>query len=428
MVFSSIYFVLYFLPVLLVSYYLAPDKWKNAVLLISSCYYYMWGEPSFFFLVFISLILDFYLVQLMHYAEGKRRKILVYLLVGLNVANLVIYKYLMFVVFNINVILESAGVAPIHLLIFLPIGISFITFQKVSYVIDVYRGISSPQSNFVNYGLYILYFPQLIAGPIIRYHEIAEQIKDRRAHETLDNKLLGLFRFVIGLSKKVLIADQVGIFVDEVFAVAPADLSTPLAWLGVIAYSIQLYFDFSGYSDMAIGIARMMGFRFPENFNFPYISQSITEFWRRWHMTLSYWMRDYLYIPLGGNRASPRRMYLNLWIVFLLSGLWHGASWNFVVFGAFHGLFLVLEKGLFARLMKNWWKGFRILYAYIILLISFVIFRHTSFVDSLLFIRQLFVFQFSPDYVAADDHVLFLLVIGLIMAFMGAFKRGGTSG
>lgn len=327
-------------------------------------------------------------------------------------------------VFNLGQLSSTVGLGELSpVWIALPIGISFITFQKISYALDVHRNVRPPMERFVDYGLYIMFFPQLIAGPIIRFHEVADQIRSRAHQETIDDKIQGFQRFIIGLAKKVLIANPLGMFVDEVFAVLPTDLGMGIAWMGIIAYSFQIYFDFSGYSDMAIGLARMMGFRFPENFQFPYIARSITEFWRRWHITLSKWMRDYLYIPLGGNRVSPRRLYFNLWVVFLISGLWHGAAWTFVIWGAFHGLFLVLERVFLLEKMKNWPGALRMGLTYIIVLFGWIFFRAENIGDAFIYIGQMFSFQGGNSFVYIDAYLIFVLIMAAIFSFMGALPK-----
>jgi len=281
----------------------------------------------------------------MNKSSGKKKKLLTAISVMLNVGLLAYFKYANFFVENINEVLAAIGIEQIKwTAVTLPIGISFFTFQKMTYAVDVYRGVYHPLKKPTDFALYILMFPQLIAGPIVRFNEIANQIEDRSWNENNNNRLTGFFRFTVGLAKKVLIANVLGEQVDLIFGLGQLEFNTVTAWIGIVAYAFQIYFDFSGYSDMAIGIGRMIGFDFPENFNNPYISRNITEFWRRWHITLGRWMRDYLYIPLGGNRVSTMRLYFNLWVVFLISGLWHGAAWNFVIWGAFHGLFLVMDK------------------------------------------------------------------------------------
>jgi alginate O-acetyltransferase complex protein AlgI len=275
----------------------------------------------------------------------------------------------------------------------LPIGISFFTFQKISYIVDVYRGKNEPLQKLSDLALYIILFPQLIAGPIVRYSEIKDQLQNRVANENIDNRLNGLFRFSIGLAKKMLIANQMSELADTIFSIPEESLTMGQAWLGSLAYSFQIYFDFSGYSDMAIGLGLMMGFRFPENFNAPYISQSITEFWRRWHITLSNWMRDYLYIPLGGNRVkSKTRLYFNLWMVFLISGFWHGAAWTFIAWGIFHGAFLILDRLFLLRFYKMIGKPLSILITFIITLIGWVIFRAETFPQAISYVTTMFDF------------------------------------
>jgi len=423
MVFSSIIFLLYFLPTILLLYFLSPTRWKNEVALVGSCFFYAWGAPEFFFVVAVSLLIDFYAVQLFQTCQGELRKRIFYGAVFFNVLILLGAKYLNFFAGNVNVLLEIFGGNQfVWKNILLPIGVSFITFQKLSYVFDCYRGKAEPMFRLRDYMLYILFFPQLIAGPIVRFNEVASQIIDRSHQENIDNRLSGLFRFIIGLSKKVLIANVLGEVVDEIFALPSSELPTGLAWLGIIAYSLQIYFDFSGYSDMAIGLARMMGFKFPENFNFPYISQSITEFWRRWHITLSSWMRDYLYIPLGGNRVSKNRMYFNLWAVFLISGFWHGAAWTFIFWGAFHGLFLILDRLFLIDFLKKMGRLPSILFTYVIVLLSWVFFRCETIGEALQYILQMFNFDFSKTGIFIPNKFYVFLLLGLVFAFWGYFK------
>ncbi|OPZ95898.1 MAG: Peptidoglycan O-acetyltransferase [Bacteroidetes bacterium ADurb.Bin408] len=294
----------------------------------------------------------------------------------------------------------------------------------MSYLIDVYRRDKPPMKNIVDYSLYILFFPQLIAGPIIRFNEIADQITERRHQETIDNKLTGFFRFVIGLSKKVLIANVLGEEADRIFAMNYEYMDSLTAFVGITAYAFQIYFDFSGYSDMAIGIARMLGFVFPENFNNPYISQSITEFWRRWHMTLSRWMRDYLYIPLGGNKLGTRRMFVNLWVVFLLSGLWHGASWNFVAWGTYHGLFLIADRLFLLKLLKKTGKYPAIVITFIITLVGWAFFRIDSIAQATVFISRLFAFEFTGVTLFLDARFWTTLALAALFAFSTATNAG----
>jgi len=285
----------------------------------------------------------------------------------------------------------------------------------------VHKPLKNPQQ----YLVYIMMFPQMIAGPIVRFNQIADQIEDRKALETIDNKLLGFFRFGIGLAKKVLIANVLGVEADRAFAMGEADLSSSIAWLGILAYTFQIYYDFSGYSDMAIGLGRILGFKFPENFNNPYVSQSITEFWRRWHITLGSWMKDYLYIPLGGNRVSSKsKLYFNLWFVFLISGLWHGAAWYFVLWGAYHGIFLILEKLFLLNFYKKIGKHLSILITFFITILGWVLFRADSLYQVKYFVQKMFVF--TPNEIASyiDKEFIVTLVIAIAFAFITLFKFG----
>lgn len=424
MVFSSILFLFYFLPAFLLVYYLAPVKLKNAVILIASVFFYSWGAPEFIFIVLISVVLDFYFIRYLPEQSPVNRKLLISLSLLLNVGLLAYFKYANFFIDNVNQLLHTFGSGDIvWTRIALPIGISFFTFQKISYAVDIYRGVKSPVKSLVNYALYILMFPQLIAGPIVRYHEIADQIKDRRHNENTANRINGLFRFAIGLTKKVLIANVLGEQVDLIFNLSGNDLNSSLAWLGILAYSFQIYFDFSGYSDMAIGLGRMMGFHFPENFNFPYISRNITEFWRRWHITLGNWMKEYLYIPLGGNRVlTKRRLYFNLWVVFLISGLWHGASWNFVIWGIFHGFFIIIDRLFYKKVSNRISRFIAVPICYLLVLIGWVFFRSETLGDSIFFLEKMFVFDFQPA-VFYDYKFIVILIVAAIFSFSGMLNR-----
>ncbi len=419
MVFSSSLFLLLFLPVFLLCYYLARPQAKNSVALAASILFYMWGGPWFIFIVLGSVLLDFRIVRSMSESTGKVRNRLLMASVILNVGLLLYFKYANFFVDNLNLLLREMGSGEVHWIrIALPIGISFFTFQKISYSVDVYRGMHPPLRSARDYALYILLFPQLIAGPIVRYHEIADQLVDRSEQMTADNRMLGFMRFVLGLSKKVLIANVLGAEVDRIFSLDPEGLPTMTAWLGVVAYSFQIFYDFSGYSDMAIGIGKMLGFRFPENFNNPYISGSITEFWRRWHMTLGRWMKDYLYVPLGGSRVSNRsRLFLNLWIVFLISGLWHGAAWNFVIWGGFHGLFLILDRLFLLKLSVKMGRIPSVLLTYFVTLIGWVLFRAESLPDAWSYLGSMFSWKGGFTHEDLTLHFWFILAAGTIFAF-----------
>jgi alginate O-acetyltransferase complex protein AlgI len=427
MVFSSSFFLLFFLPLFLAVYFVTPTRFKNIVILVFSIGFYMWGAPKFIFVILTSIVIDYLLSKKIYYSENEKyRKRWLILSVILNVSVLLYFKYSNFFIENVNALLTGFGVNQVSwTTVVLPIGISFFTFHELSYIIDVYRGVNKPMKRLADYAVYILLFPQLIAGPIIRYKEIANQIIDRKSEETIDNKLTGMLRFIIGLSKKVLIANTLGAEVDKIFNMPQHNLSTSLAWIGIIAYALQIYFDFSGYSDMAIGIARMIGFHFPENFNNPYIAQNITEFWKRWHMSLSRWMRDYLYIPLGGNRVKTKtRLYFNLWIVFLISGFWHGASWNFIVWGGYHGFFLICDRLFFIRFTEKAGRIPSTIITFIIVLVGWVFFRSPDLPSAFSYLEKMFSFNFlQPLNTPINNKVWFFIVFGLLVSMMGAVKR-----
>ena len=353
MIFSSVIFLFLFLPITLVLYAVVGPKFRNAFLLLASILFYAWGEKIFTLIMLASITANYFVgLGIDHFRGRALAKIFLIGGIVFNVLLLSVFKYTNFATDNLNLILEPVGLGPIEVApVHLPIGISFFTFQAMSYIIDVWRRDAEVLKSPINIGLYISLFPQLIAGPIVRYHDIAQQIV--RRHVRPRDFAEGVERFIIGMGKKVIIANQVAIIADKAFALPPYSLSPFYAWLGSICFVLQVYFDFSGYSDMAIGLGRMFGFRFLENFNYPYISKSITEFWTRWHISLSTWFRDYLYIPLGGNRLGPVRTYLNLITIFFLCGLWHGAKWNYVIWGFSHGFFMVLERLGLGRVLKK---------------------------------------------------------------------------
>lgn len=417
MVFSSIVFLLYFLPIFLLIYHFVDKRYKNAVILLGSIFFYAWGAPKFIFVILFTTFLDFHLVKWMDKTENNaKRKAMLILSVSINLGLLFYFKYSNFFIENVNACLSVFGDKQIHWTkLILPIGISFYTFETITYVVDVYRKIHKPLNKFWDYQLYIILFPKLIAGPIIRYHDLADQIVDRK--ETVDDKLTGFYRFGLGLAKKVLIANQMGMVADEIFGKSFAELDTVTAWVGSLAYTFQIYFDFSGYSDMAIGLAKMIGFKFPENFNNPYTSQSITEFWRRWHITLGSWMRNYLYIPLGGNQVSKTRLYFNLWIVFLASGLWHGASWSFIFWGALHGFFLVLERAFLGKFLGKIGKIPSMLFTFLIVNFAWVFFRVEKISDAFSYIKQMFAFEFKSDTIFDIEFKTYFLIAVLFSFF-----------
>jgi len=344
MLFSSPIFLFLFLPLVLGVYFLAPRPWKNAILLLASLFFYAWGE-KFYVLVMVGSILGNYLLGLGIEASKQRRagRVLLALAVVLNLALLISCKYANFLADNLNVVLTSFDVPSVRLKpVHLPIGISFFTFEALAYLIDIRRGQTTAARNPINFGLFMTFFPHLIAGPVVRYRDLATAIESRSASRA--QVASGIRRFILGLAKKMLLANTFAQTAEALFRLPPAELAASAAWLGLLCYTLQIYFDFSGYSDMAIGLGRLFGFELNENFAYPYTARSVTEFWRRWHMSLSSWFRDYLYVPLGGNRHGAGRTYLNLMLVFMFCGLWHGASWNFLAWGMFHGLFLVLER------------------------------------------------------------------------------------
>lgn len=425
MVFSSTIFLIYFFPLFLLGYFLTPSKYRNYVLLTFSIFFYAWGAPKFIFILIVSTIITFYLVKIMHgNTDERKRKWLLLSVLFLNLGVLLYFKYANFFIENFNTIVENFGGNEIKWTsIALPIGISFYTFQCLSYCVDVYRGVSPPLKKPADFLLYIIMFPQLIAGPIVRFNTIASQITDRKSDPS--DRILGFYRFVIGLAKKVLIANVMGKYADMYMSHEIAGLTSTEAWLGLLAYSFQIYFDFAGYSDMAIGIGRMIGFTFPENFNNPYVSKSITEFWRRWHMTLSAWMRDYLYIPLGGSRVDTRlRLFMNLWIVFLISGLWHGASWNFVIWGAYHGLFLVLDRLFLKKLLEKSGGLISTIFTFLVAILGWVVFRLETFDDAMIYYGRLFAFDFDPMVFAGKLDLVIIMGIALIFSFITTTHPG----
>ena len=423
MVFSSSVFLLYFLPIFLLIYNLTGKKYKNYVILLASIFFYAWGAPRFVFVIIGSTLIDFFIVKTLYESKKEsKRKLLLFISVLINLGLLAYFKYANFFVENVNQVLASFGFSPMQWMhVALPIGISFYTFQTLTYSIDIYRGVRAPLKKPTDYLLYIMSFPQMIAGPIVRFSTIADDITGRQ--EKVDDKLIGIYRFAIGLAKKVLIANVMAEQADIILNGSLSDLSTPAAWVGILAYTFQIYFDFSGYSDMAIGLGKMMGFHFPENFQSPYTSTSISEFWRRWHITLGGFMRDYLYIPLGGNRVSPVRLYFNLWLVFLFSGLWHGASWNFVIWGAYHGLFLILDRLFLLKFLRKIGKIPATILTFFIVVIGWVIFRIENMEGIWTFLGRLFAFDFSaqPELIAG-----FGLVFGIaiLFSFLASFKFG----
>lgn len=398
MLFSSTIFLMIFLPAVILVYFLLKVEYRNLFLLLASLFFYAWGEPRFVLVIVLSIVINYLFGWLI--AKWKKKKAIlskVLLAVGIvaNCGLLFYFKYFNFFLDSIN----SAFGLDFNLLnIILPIGLSFFTFQGISYIVDIYFEKIKPQKSFIKFALFESFFPQIIAGPIIRYVDVQDQIDHRKV--TTDDFAYGIRRFVMGLAKKVIVANTLGEVADQIFAL-PADQNTAaIAWLGAICYSFQIYFDFTGYSDMAIGLARMFGFKFKENFDFPYISKSITEFWRRWHISLSSWFRDYVYIPLGGNRRG--NVYFNLLVVFIVTGLWHGAAWNFIIWGLWHGLFIIIERMLKKSSIQ--WKVPKVIswgYTMLVVVFGWVLFR-------------------SPDLSSAVEY------IGIMLGFNDATQVGFT--
>ncbi len=394
MVFSSILFLFYFMPVAFTIYYLSPKRWRNLTLLILSLIFYSWGEVRYFPIMLASIIVDYTASNRIAHYDGRKgmRRLWLLFSVVFNLGMLGFFKYAGFFARNINAI-TGLGLPVLELT--LPLGISFYTFQTMSYTIDVYRGDVKAERNIVDFGAFVVLFPQLIAGPIVRYTDIQRELRERTID--LGQISFGAQTFIMGLASKVLIANNVGALWTEVESMGFAGISTPLAWLAILAFTMQIYFDFSGYSLMAIGLGRMLGFEFPQNFNFPYISKSMTEFWRRWHMTLGSWFRQYMYIPMGGNRKGAVRTVFNLFLVWAATGLWHGASWNFVLWGLYFFVLLMLEKA-FLRSVLDKHPIFARAYMIPLIMISWAIFAITDFTQLGVFFGRLFAFSGGDDW------------------------------
>ena len=387
MVFSSITFLFYFLPLVLFCYYLVPYKLKNFILLIFSLIFYAYGEPIYIFIMLFSCVVDYINALIIDkYRNTYKAKLALIFSVIINLSLLAFFKYSDFFISIVNS-LTNYNIALLN--ITLPIGISFYTFQTMSYTIDVYRDEAPIQKNIFSLSTFVTLFPQLVAGPIVRYSDISYDL-NHRIHN-FDKFYDGVYRFIIGLSKKVILANNLGIIWFNIKSTPSSQLSMLTAWLGIICFTLQIYFDFSGYSDMAIGLGKMFGFTFLENFNFPYISKSITEFWRRWHISLGIWFRDYVYIPLGGNRCSKTRWIINIFIVWFLTGLWHGASYNFILWGLYFGFILMLEKLFLLKILNNIPTVFNHIYALLLIIVGFVIFELTDISSIIHYLSAMFI-------------------------------------
>lgn len=409
MLFSSIVFLFTFLPAVMILYYLLPVRFRNVILLLASLVFYAWGEPVYLFLMLLSILFNYFSgLDIARNLQDKRaaKRSLVFNLI-INLAVLGFFKYEGFVLDTLN------GILPVHIsyhALPLPIGISFYTFQILSYIIDVYRGNVKVQTNLPNFALYVTMFPQLIAGPIVQYADVDEQLASREISRTKFGE--GSMYFIRGLAKKVLLANTSGMIFTEVSGLAKDNIAVMTAWLGAFAYMFQIYFDFSGYSDMAIGLGKMFGFEFNMNFNYPYVSKSITEFWRRWHISLSSWFRDYVYIPLGGNRVSKIKHIRNLLIVWFLTGLWHGAAWNFVAWGLYYGVILIIEKYLLSPVLDRLPDVVRHIYSIVLVVIGWVLFFSSSFGQAADYIRVMFG---AGAHGFADRESMYLLTSNLIL-------------
>lgn len=408
--FSNLLFIFIYLPAVIGLYYIAPRNLRNGLLLIANLIFYGWGEPVFILVMLASMTVNYAVGLLIENNRQNERlkKAFLILSVVISLGFLAVFKYAGFISDILRNIPLFAAMPKIN--IPLPIGISFYTFQLISYAVDVYRGNVPVQKNIINFGTYISFFPQLIAGPIVRYKDVASQLKERR--ESVEMFASGIRRFAFGLAKKVLIANQLGLFWEKIQSMS-GNTGVVGAWAGIIAFTLQIYFDFSGYSDMAIGMGRMFGFNFPENFNYPYISKSITEFWRRWHISLSSWFRDYVYIPLGGNRCGAFRHIFNLFVVWVLTGLWHGASLNFIMWGLFYFVLLVLEKYVYGSMLNKLPGIFGHLYTMFFVMIGWVIFSFTDNTSLIVYLKSMF-----SGYIISHDALSLLISFAPVM-FIG---------
>lgn len=426
MVFSSLIFLLLFFTASILLYYAVPFRLKNAVILLSGILFYAWGEPIYVVVMLLSTMIDYCAGLVMNRFEGRKvpRRICLIVSVVMNLGLLGVFKYSGFIAENVNLIAGRELIDIAHMNFFgldflpmnlLPIGISFFTFQSMSYTIDLYLGKIKVQKNPITFAAFVTLYPQIVAGPIVRYDDIAAELDSRRID--LDLIYDGIVRFITGLGKKVLLANGIGQLWETASACAPGELSVLTAWLGIIGYTLQIYFDFSGYSDMAIGLGKMMGFHFPENFNYPYLSKSISEFWRRWHMTLGAWFRSYVYIPLGGNRKGMARTVFNLAVTWLLTGIWHGASWNFILWGVLYGVMIILEKLFLGKLLEKLPAAAGWLYTMLLVVLGWVLFASVNLSSAFGYMGAMF----GGSGVLCDNTALYLLLNYGILLVIGIF-------
>jgi alginate O-acetyltransferase complex protein AlgI len=415
MPFNSSLFVFLFAPLVILLGACLPVRLATAFLLFASVLFYGWGEPKFVFMVLLSALLDYVIARGIHHAKEERTsRSFLALGIALNLGLLVYCKYLGWFLENLGALLADLKIPFAGIL--LPLGISFVVFEKISYLVDVYRGRTPPARTFSDYLFFVFFFPKMLAGPIIKYHEIREQIENRKV--ALEDVELGVLRFLVGLAKKVLVADTMAEIVDKIYSANPMELGNANVWFGGLCFALQIYFDFSGYSDMAIGLARTFGFRLRENFNQPYLAVGFTDFWQRWHISLSTWIRDYLYIPLGGSRTTPSRMYVNLWVCFLASGLWHGANWTFIVWGAYHGLFVSADHLWLRRVWPRIPIWISVAITFFLVTIGWVIFRATSLSQAFVMLRLLFEPSANSGInLQLDDHAIFFVLVGVVVSF-----------
>ncbi len=413
MVFSSLMFIFRFMPIAFLIYYLTPKRAKNFVLLILSLFFYAWGEVRYVPIMLVSIVTDYVAGQMIKRSNGRKwiRNSALAFSLTVNLGMLFFFKYTNFFIDNINAL---AGTSIPNLLnLTLPLGISFYTFQTLSYTLDVYMGKVEAEDNIINFGAFVVLFPQLIAGPIVKYTDINRELKERKID--LAQIQEGIKIFIFGLGKKVLIANNIGALWTQVESMDFGSISTPLAWMGVIAFSLQIYFDFSGYSLMAVGLGKMLGFNFPQNFNFPYISRSITEFWRRWHITLSSWFKEYVYIPLGGNRVSAPRRYFNIFVVWLATGFWHGASWNFILWGLFFFVFLIIEKAFLLKKLEKY-RVFSHVYVLFLLVLSWALFAVTDMSKLSELYKTMFSFTGGIDWIYYLRNYIITFIVACILS------------
>ena len=417
MAFNSTIFIFLFAPVVVLLALVVPRRAANAYLLAASMLFYAWGEPRFVFVVLASGLADYLIASVIaRPSAASARALWLGLGVCVNLGLLIYFKYAAFFIQTLGAVFGGLRIP--HPEIILPLGISFIVFEKITYIVDVYRGTTPPARNVLDYLLFVFFFPKMLSGPIIKYHEISEQIQSRRI--ALEDVEVGVSRFIVGLAKKVLVADTLAGVADKVFAAPLEQIGCADGWLAALCFAIEIYFDFSGYSDMAIGLARMLGFRLRENFNQPYLAVGFTEFWQRWHISLSSWIRDYLYIPLGGNRRSPPRVYANLWICFLASGLWHGASWTFVIWGAYHGLFVSADRLILRRVWLRIPRVAGVAVTFLLVVIGWIFFRSGSFGQAVTMLG-IMANPWRPSQLIdlwVTNDIYLCLVVGFIVSFV----------